>query len=115
MLEKPKFLQGVYRFTGAGLNQPAPFQPAITYRVPSDKRSQLLYFRAGNPAEDLIYVLFLRDKKPMRYFPVGAKAGTHVELAVVEDLEPETLLEVLVAAPEGLSGSIVLDVGLVEI
>jgi len=115
MLEKPTFLQGVYQFKGAGLHRPAPLEPAIVYNVPFDKRSQLIYFRAGNPADELIYVLFRRDNKPMRYFPIGAKAATHVELAVVEDLEPETTLEVLVAAPEGLQSSIVLDIGLVEI
>jgi hypothetical protein len=51
----------------------------------------------------------------MRLFPIGAKAATHVELAVVEDLEPETILEVLVAAPAGLTGSVVVDIGLVEV
>jgi len=115
MLEQPRFLQGLYPFKGAGLAQPVPFSPELTYKVPFDKRSQLIYFRAGNPSDELIYVLFKRNSKPMRYFPIGAKAATHVELAVVEDLEPETVLDVLVAAPEGLSGSVLLDIGLVEI
>lgn len=115
MLEKPTFLQGVYQFKGAGLHKATALEPPIVYNVPFDKRSQLVYFRAGNPTGELIYVLFRRDSKPMRYFPIGARAGTHVELAVVEDLEPETTLEVLLAAPEGLSGPIVLDIGLVEI
>ncbi len=115
MLEEPKFVQGLYLFEGAGLDKPLPFKTALTYKVPFDKRSQLVYFRAGNPTAELIYILFERDGKPMRYFPIGAKASTHVELAVVEDLEPETVLDVLVAAPEGLSGSVLLDIGLVEI
>jgi hypothetical protein len=51
----------------------------------------------------------------MRVFPVGAKAAEHVPLAVVEDLMPETRLDVLLAAPEGASGTVVLDMGLVEI
>lgn len=115
MLEKPRFLQGVYSFHGAGLQKPVAFETAIAYKVPFDKRAQLVYFRAGNPAADLIYVLFLRDGKAMRYFPIGAKSSAHVELAVVEDLEPDTVLEVLIAAPDGLGGSVVLDIGLVEI
>ena len=115
MLEKPKFLQGLYRFAGIGLECPVALQPPIAYRVPFDKRSQLVYFRGGNPSEELIYVIFKRNGLPMRYFPIGAKAAVHVELAVVEDLEPETTLEVLVAAPPGLKSSVLLDIGLVEI
>ncbi|MBV9081186.1 MAG: hypothetical protein JOZ62_00810 [Acidobacteriaceae bacterium] len=115
MLEQPRFLQGLYPFKGAGLVRPVVLSPELTYKVPFDKRSQLIYFRAGNPSDELIYVLFNRNSRPMRYFPIGAKAASHVELAVVEDLEPETVLDVLVAAPEGLSGSVLLDIGLVEI
>lgn len=115
MLEKPVFLQGLFSYVGAGLNQPCAFASTVSYRVPLDRRAQLVYFRAGNPAEELVYALFQRDRKPMRYFPVGARAATHVELAVVEDLDPGTVLDVLVAAPEGQSASMVLDIGLVEI
>ncbi len=64
----------------------------------------------------MIYVLFKRDGKPMRYFPIGAKDAIHVSLAVVEDLQPETLLELLVAARRSsVSGSVLLDIGLMEI
>lgn len=115
MLEKPTFLQGLYPFEGAGLDMPKPFAPAVSYKVPFDKRSQLVYFRAGNSSGEMIYILFKRDGKPMRYFPIGAKNAMHVSLAVVEDLQPETLLEVLIAAPEGVKGSVLLDMGLMEI
>ena len=115
MLEKPVFLQGLFPYEGAGLNKPRTFTPALNYRVPNDRRAQLVYFRAGNPSNELIYVLFQRNSKPMRYFPIGAKGATHVELAVVEDLEPGTVLDVLVGAPETLNSSVLIDVGLVEI
>jgi hypothetical protein len=115
MLEKPVFLQGLFPFEGVGLNKPRAFAAALNYKVPNDKRAQLIYFRAGNPSEELVYVVFQRNSKPMRYFPIGAKAGTHVELAVVEDLEPGTVLDVLIAAPEDLKATVLLDVGLVEI
>jgi assimilatory nitrate reductase catalytic subunit len=115
MLEKPVFLQGLFRFEGGGLSSPRAFQPQLTYRVPPDRRAQLVYFRAGNPAQELICVQFLCDGQPMRYFPIGAKAATHVELAVVEDLEPGTVLEVLLAEPANVKDSVVLDIGLVEI
>ncbi len=51
----------------------------------------------------------------MRLFPVGAKASVHVPLAVLEDLEPDCKVEVLVSAPAGTRGHVVLDLGLMEI
>ena len=56
----------------------------------------------------------MRDGEPMRYFPIGAQASTHVALRVVEDLLADTRLELFVAAAEG-PGQIVVDLGLVEI
>ena len=57
----------------------------------------------------------MRDGKPMRLFPIGAKAAEHVPLTVVEDLEPDTVIEVHVSAPSGASGHVILDLGLVEV
>ncbi|HUQ92712.1 MAG TPA: hypothetical protein VM120_13615 [Bryobacteraceae bacterium] len=51
----------------------------------------------------------------MRYFPVAAKGELQVQLAVVEDLPPDTVLEIRLAAPTGVSGLLVLDIGLVAI
>jgi hypothetical protein len=39
----------------------------------------------------------------------------HVPLAVVEDLFPESKLEVFVAAPKGTSGAVVIDFGIIEV
>lgn len=114
MLEKPKFLQGVYSFTGRGLELPQSLSMPAVYKVPFDKRSQMVYFRAGNSSAELIYVVLMRDGKPMRYFPLGARSATHVPLAVVEDLHPDTSLEVQFAAPAGTSGSLILDIGFTE-
>ena len=111
----PKFLSGVFGFTGRGLSSATALGSGLVYTVPSDKRSQLIYFRGGNSSAELVCVSLTRDGKPFRLFPVGAKAGIHVPLAVVEDLFPETKLEVLVAAPSGASGEVVIDIGLVEI
>ena len=83
--------------------------------MPSDKRAQPLYFRAGNSSAEMIAILLMRDGKPMRYFPIGAKSSAHVQLAVVEDLTPETKLDLMIVAPEGVSGTVVVDLGLVEI
>ena len=114
MLEKPKFIQGVFPFQGMGLAMPRPLKPETIYKVPVDKRSQLIYFRAGNAAPELIYFVITRDGSAMRYFPVGAKSSIHIPLAVVEDLHPGTLIEVLIAAPEGLTGEALLDIGFME-
>ena len=111
---EPKFIQGVIPFTGAGYDRPVPLTSA-SYTVAADKRAQPLYFRGGNSTAEMITVVLTRDGKPMRYFPIGAKAATHVQLAVVEDLEPETKLDLMIMAPEGVSGTVIVDLGLVEI
>jgi hypothetical protein len=107
------FLQGVFPFTGEGLEQPALLHPSLTYVVPSDREAQLVYFRGGNSGDELVDVVIMRDGEPMRHFPIGAKDATHVPLRVVEDLLAETKLEVFVGS-EG-SGKVVIDLGLVEI
>jgi len=115
MLEKPSFIQGIFAFEGRGLERPAPLRPEAAYSVPPDKRAQLVYLRAGNPASDLIYLLVSVNGRPHRYFPIGAKASLHIPIAIVEDLAPESRLELTVVAPEGLRGSVLVDIGLMEI
>jgi hypothetical protein len=114
MTPTPRFILGVFPFEGRGLDAPAPLANA-GYAVPADKRAQFIYLRGGNSADELVYLLLLKDGKPMRYFPIGARQSVHIPLAVVEDLFPETKLEVSVGAPKGTSGSLVLDIGLLEI
>ncbi len=115
MLERPAFLRGVFSYKGRGLECPRPFEPPVLYAVPSDRRAQTIYFRAGNPAAEMVCLVLARNGRRMRYFPVAAKGALHVPLAVVEDLDPESRIEVLVAAPEGLESSVVIDVGFLEI
>ena len=111
----PRFFNGVYAFTGAGLAAPALLDAALTYTVPGDKRTQMIYFRGGNSADAMVAVSVLRDGKPFRTFPIGAKGAVSVPLAVVEDIMPDSKVEVYVGAPEGVSGHIVLDIGMLEI
>ncbi len=115
MEARPKFVQGIFPFHGTGLAEPALLGAEAVYSVPPDRRSQLIYFRAGNSTAELICLTLFRDGKLMRHFPIGAKADSHVSLAVVEDLEPDTRLEVHVSAPAGVSGAVVLDLGLLEV
>jgi len=111
----PKFLNGVFSFVGAGYEKPSLLSEKLTYSVPPDKRTQLIYFRGGNSSDEMVYFVMMRDGVPMRYFAIGARAGTHVPLAIVEDLDPKTKLELLFGAPASATGHVVIDVGLVEI
>jgi hypothetical protein len=113
--EKPAFIQGLHPYEGCGLERPISFEPRVTYLVPGDRRAQTVYFRAGNASPEMIYLVLTRRGDPMRYFPVGAKSAIHVPLAVLEDISPETLIEILVAAPAGLKSSVLLDIGFMEI
>jgi hypothetical protein len=115
MSETAKFIQGVFGFRGAGLAKPVALQPGAKHAVPADKRAQLIYLRAGNSSAELVCLVLTGAKKPLRYFPIGAKDAIHVPLAIVQDIDPETELELCVGAPEGLEGSIVVDFGLLEI
>ncbi len=110
----PRFIQGVFSFVGQGLSHPYPLHGDARFAVPSDKRAQVIYMRGGNASDALICLMLARNGRPMRYFPIGAKASVHVPLAVVEDIFPESKIEVLVAAPEGVSGTVVVDFGFLE-
>ncbi|MCY1140910.1 molybdopterin oxidoreductase [Actinoplanes sp. Pm04-4] len=115
MHSTPRFLQGVFPFERKGLDRPAPIDPALSYVVPSGITAQAVYFRGGNAAAELVSVVLMRDGSPMRYFPIGAKGNVHVPLRVVEDLTAGTTVELWLAAPAGVPGTLVVDLGLVEI
>jgi assimilatory nitrate reductase catalytic subunit len=111
----PRFLQGVFGFTGAGYGRPVLLDASLVYVVPPDKRAQLIYLRTGNSASEMAFFALMKDGVAMRLFPVGASGATHVPLAVVEDLEPDTKIEIFVGAPEGVSGTAVIDLGIIEV
>ena len=115
MHSTPRFLQGVFAFEGKGLDQATPLSPALGWTVPTGASAQAVYFRGGNATAELICVVLVRDGVPMRYFPVGAKGDVHVPLRVLEDLPGGTAVELWLAAPDGLTGTVIVDLGLVEI
>ncbi|MBA2310979.1 MAG: molybdopterin oxidoreductase [Pseudonocardiales bacterium] len=115
MHSTPRFLQGIFPFEGQGVDKPALLHQSLRYTVPMGVTTQPLYFRGGNGTDELITVVLVRDGAPMRYFPVGARSDSHVALAVVEDIEDGSVLELHLAAPEGLTGTVVVDLGLVEV
>ncbi|MGX6603460.1 molybdopterin oxidoreductase [Micromonosporaceae bacterium Da 78-11] len=115
MHSTPRFLQGVFPFAGKGLEQPVPLDGELTYVVPDGAVAQAVYFRGGNAADELISMVLMRDGTPMRYFPIGARSDVHVPLRVVEDLNAGTAVELWLAAPAGVTGTVIVDFGLVEI
>ena len=108
------FLQGIYHFEGSGLDKPVPIHAELSHFVPDGVVNQTLYFRGGNSSPELITVVLMRDGIPMRYFPIGAKGNIHVPLRVVEDIEGGSLIELRLLADTGVSGSVVVDLGMVE-
>ena len=111
----PRFMSGAFAFQGGGYHKPRLLDPSLVYTVPADKRAQLIYLRAGNSSPELAFISIMQRDRAMRTFPIGARAAMHVPLAVVEDLEPDMVIQVFYGAAEGVSGTFVLDIGLIEI
>lgn len=115
MQPTPRFVQAVRPFLGQGLDDYQGFDPPVTYQVPRDTEAQCVYFRGGNSCPELICVVLTRDGSPMRLFPIAAKGAVHVPLRITENLLTESTLELHVAAPEGVEGMVVLDLGILEL
>ena len=112
---RPIFLQGAFPFAGRGFFEPTILHNDLRYTVPEGCTSEIVYFRAGNLSDDLVYVNLWADGQALRYFPIGPKNDCHVSLAIVEPHLAGTQIEVRLAAPRGLTGSLVIDIGLLEI
>jgi hypothetical protein len=110
----PRFLQGAFNFDGNGLDKPGLLDESLRYVVPTGSATQPVYFRGGNSTDEMVVIVLFSNGKPMRYFPIGAKGATHVALRVVEDLLGDTVLELFICAPSGCSGTVIVDLGLVE-
>jgi hypothetical protein len=110
-----QFLQGSFEFEGKGYHSPVLLDGSLSYVVPPGATTQPVYFRGGNSTSEMVSVILVRDGKPMRYFPIAAQGATHVALRVVEDLLADTVIEIFIAAPEGVSGTVIVDLGLVEV
>lgn len=110
----PRFLQGVFPFAGRGFFEVGPLNDALCYVVPAAAKAEVIYVRAGNLSDDLIYLALCINSQPVRYFPVGPKADFHVPLSITESYPAGARIEVGFAAPRGLSGAVVVDIGLLE-
>ena len=114
MHETHKFFIGMYAFEGRGLETPVSPEPKAVYTVPPDKLVQFIYGRIGNPTTEFLYVALQRDSKSIRLFPCGPKSGIHVPLAIIDDCLPGSVVELKIAAPEGLAAKLMIDIGFVE-
>lgn len=110
----PRFLQGVYPFAGRGVFNLDPLHDALCYQVPPCKSAEVIYFRAGNLSDDILYLALSVNGQAVRYFPAGPKSDFHVPLSIVEPYPARSRIEVCLAAPRGLTGTIVVDVGILE-
>lgn len=104
-------LQTITKIEGEGLDSPQPLN--LTYTVPQGCTAGVQYVRAGSTVTGMANVTLLKKGKVMRYFPISAGGTVHVPLAIVDDLTPGTEVEV-VAACEG-SGTLILDIGILEV
>ena len=111
----PRFLQGFFTFDGKGFDNPFLLDSSLRYVVPPGVTTQPVYFRGGNSTDEMITIVLMRDGTPMRYFPIAAKGATHVSLRVVEDLLADTVLELYIAAPADVGGTVLVDLGVVEV
>lgn len=110
----PRFLQGRFPFQGAGFDALSGIDDTLALTVPAGATVQAVYFRGGNSSGELISVALMHDGEPVRYFPIGARDGTHVALRLVEDFPEGSELGLALSAPEGASGTVIIDLGLVE-
>jgi len=104
-------LQTIAALDGEGLDSPKDL--GLSYTVSQGCTAGVQYVRAGNTAEGMANITLLKDGKVMRYFPISAGGSIHVPLAIVDELRPGTEVSVT-AACEG-SGTLILDIGILEV
>lgn len=112
---KPVLLQGVFPFAGRGVQEARPINEELSYTVPEGHAAEVLYVRAGNHSDDLIYLTLMVDAKAVRYLPIGPKAHIHIPLVIVDPHPAGSVIEIGLGAPRGIAGSVVVDVGIFEI
>lgn len=111
----PLFLRGVYPFMGAGLLQPMLLSADLRCKVPAGHHAVLIYFRAGNASDALIYLSVVVDGQVHRYFPIGPQGALHVPLAIREEIGSGTTIEIHLAAGDGVMGTAIIDAGFIVV
>jgi hypothetical protein len=104
-------LQTIIDIEGEGLDSPKALN--LTYTVPQGCTAGVQYVRAGSTAPGMANITLLQNGKVMRYVPVAARSAMHVPLAIVDELRPGT--EIAIAAAAEASGTLILDIGILEV
>jgi hypothetical protein len=112
---KPRFLQGAFPFVGAGITERVELADEAQYTVPENHKAEVLYLRAGNHTESLIYLTLCANDRPVRYFPLGKSEAMHIPLAIVESHPAGTRLSLQISAARGEAGLVIVDLGLLEL
>jgi assimilatory nitrate reductase catalytic subunit len=112
----PRFLQGVFPITGRGLAKPGPIDPAAeVHGARTGSRPGACTSAAATPPASWSTSCCCATASRCAGSRSGAKGDVHVPLRVVEDLTGGTVVELHAAAPEGVTGELVIDLGLVEV
>ncbi len=112
----PRFLQGFFAFDGKGLRFTVSARRVAALRRPAGAIDPAgLFPRRQLHRRDDHRGADARRRRRCGTSRSPPKDATHVSLRVVEDLLADTVLELYIAAPDGLSGTVVIDLGLVEI
>ena len=109
-----RFLQGVYPFAGRGVFDLGPLHDDLCYTVPPGAAAEVVYVRAGNLSDDILYLALSVNGSPHPLLPGRAEGGLSRPPRHRRDLPAGSRIEVCLAAPRGLTGTIVVDVGIVE-
>jgi hypothetical protein len=112
---KPQFIQGTFPFIGAGITERIPLSHEAEYLVPEGCQAEVLYVRAGNHSNEIIYLTLCANSRPIRYFPLGKSEAMHIPLAIIEPHDAGTKLTIEISAVRGESGVVILDIGLLEV
>jgi hypothetical protein len=108
------FLQGIFPFVGKGIFESIAIDESLNLTVPKGVCAQVVYVRLGNHSDDLIYLTLTANDTPIRHFPVGPQGALHIPMVIRELHPPDTKLTFLLSAARGVSGTVIVDVGIQE-
>ncbi len=111
----PRFLQGVYPFAGRGVYELAPLHDELTYIVPAAQygANRVLSRRQSCRRPDLSH-RFPPTVPPSAISLSVPKPICMCRLPLWRVIPSGTRLQICFAAPRGLTGTVIVDVGIVE-
>ncbi len=92
-----------------------PLDAELTYMVPDGVVAQAVYFRGGNTTDELIMRRADPGRRADALLPDRRQERLHVPLRVVEDLDGRHRRRAAARRAGGVTGTVVVDLGLVEV